>query len=268
MPAVFDRGNGKLLHFDFGGKGSGGWSALGHEHFYVVGTSAFAIESGSSMGTMRASILKKDFLIQGLTGSTFNENSFTKVKGRDRRGREITKTTFKPKQSWPIAGGNWTFHAMAGRHAFAAAGEEIASFDVDAAQAAKAAQRPDWTASINSNVATLLAGDGKLFAVSEDARLFCFGTIPAAVTMHTLEKKPLRSTPPAAAIKNLGRQIVSKCNTTSGYAVSLGIGSGQLIDEILRQTEFHIIVIDPDAAAVAKLRRRMTSAGLYGRRIG
>jgi len=47
----------------------------------------------------------------------------------------------------------------------------------------------------------------------------------------------------------------------------LGVGSGRLAEEIVRQSRCDVIAIDPDAAKVNKLRAAMCDKGLYGSRI-
>ncbi|TVS14761.1 MAG: hypothetical protein EA424_18310, partial [Planctomycetaceae bacterium] len=54
---------------------------------------------------------------------------------------------------------------------------------------------------------------------------------------------------------------------TAGYALLFGIGSGRLLDELLLQSDLHVVAFDPDAERVARFRRRYGQAGLYGTRV-
>jgi hypothetical protein len=46
-----------------------------------------------------------------------------------------------------------------------------------------------------------------------------------------------------------------------------GLGSGELLYELISQSNLHIIAIDPDAEKVAAIRRKLDEAGLYGNRV-
>ena len=46
----------------------------------------------------------------------------------------------------------------------------------------------------------------------------------------------------------------------------LGIDSGRLVEELVRQSSLHVIAVDEDAGKVAALRQRLYLAGLYGTR--
>ena len=53
---------------------------------------------------------------------------------------------------------------------------------------------------------------------------------------------------------------------TEGYCLVLGVGTGQLIEQLLGQSELKVIGVDPDPAKVAGLRARLAAGGLYGTR--
>jgi outer membrane protein assembly factor BamB len=54
---------------------------------------------------------------------------------------------------------------------------------------------------------------------------------------------------------------------SEGYCVDLGCGDGSLAYELARQTDLHVVAIDPDPANVAAARRKLAAAGLYGVRV-
>ncbi|MBA4387131.1 MAG: hypothetical protein C0404_04060, partial [Verrucomicrobia bacterium] len=62
-------------------------------------------------------------------------------------------------------------------------------------------------------------------------------------------------------------QILSTTGNNEGCCLALGIGSGRLIEELVKQTAIlHVVAMDPDPAKVAALRLKMDAAGLYGSR--
>jgi SAM-dependent methyltransferase len=52
-----------------------------------------------------------------------------------------------------------------------------------------------------------------------------------------------------------------------GYCLLLGLGTGELLFELVNQSELHIVALDPDAEKVASMRRKLDEAGLYGTRV-
>jgi predicted RNA methylase len=61
--------------------------------------------------------------------------------------------------------------------------------------------------------------------------------------------------------------VLRATETSDGYVLVLGVGTGRLAEEVVRQSKCDVIAIDPDAEKVARLRKQFTEAGLYGSRI-
>lgn len=53
----------------------------------------------------------------------------------------------------------------------------------------------------------------------------------------------------------------------AGYAVVAGLGTGRLVEALLRETRWHVVVVDADAARVTALRAEAESEGFYGSRL-
>jgi hypothetical protein len=110
----------------------------------------------------------------------------------------------------------------------------------------------------------MLAADGKLFVVTVEGSILCFGE-KASTQAHT-RKAPEKK-------KNDGRwvdrasQILKNAGAAEGYALVLGVGSGQLLEEIARQSDLNVIGMDSNADNVETLRRRFDDAGIYGDRV-
>ncbi len=271
MPAVFDRKTGKLLHFEFGGKGgSGSDGIMATDQFYVLRNVMLRTSDGASLGTVNTAVLGQGRQV-GSAGSSgpIQVRSLAGKIGEgivtDRRGRKSKQTTFVPDEQWQFTpAGHGQVFLTAGDVVYAASGNQIASYDLKVARQNKSPQEAVWTADIEGTVSSMLAGDEKLFVVTKEARIYCFGI--AAVLPKTLPvvSKPLRLAenlfvePVAAMLNSSGKR---------GYAIAMGIGSGTLIAELLKQSEMHVIAVDPDADKVAEFRRRTQQAGLYGTRV-
>ena len=55
--------------------------------------------------------------------------------------------------------------------------------------------------------------------------------------------------------------------TITGESIVLDIGTGRLVEELVRQSKLHIIALQPDRDEVPADRRRFDRAGLYGSRV-
>ncbi|MCX5685121.1 MAG: PQQ-binding-like beta-propeller repeat protein, partial [Planctomycetota bacterium] len=126
--------------------------------------------------------------------------------------------------------------------------------------------RTVWQGRVEGDVWTLLAADGRLFAVTRQGGLYAFGAAaPQAVRTHA---EPAAGPPaPADGWSAAVEALLRQPGAGEGYGVVLGVGAGRLIEELLRQSSLRLIAVDPDEKKVAALRDRFERAGLYGRRI-
>jgi hypothetical protein len=86
---------------------------------------------------------------------------------------------------------------------------------------------------------------------------------PAKPTTHVLTDAPQ---PPTDEWTARAAAILEATDAHSGYALVLGIDRGRLVEELVRQSDLHVIAVDEDADKVAALRARLFQAGLYGTR--
>ncbi|MBA4387900.1 MAG: hypothetical protein C0404_07955 [Verrucomicrobia bacterium] len=121
---------------------------------------------------------------------------------------------------------------------------------------------------VAGTVNAMLVADGKLFVATREGCVYCFGGTQV-------------SNPPAYIITNTPlpdvndvwstnvQQILSGAVEKEGCLMVLGVGTGRLVDELVKQspTNAHIVVIDPDPAKVLSLRLKMDAAGVYGNRV-
>ncbi|MCB1127670.1 MAG: hypothetical protein KDM81_14345, partial [Verrucomicrobiae bacterium] len=62
-------------------------------------------------------------------------------------------------------------------------------------------------------------------------------------------------------------RMVARLGSDQGYALVLGAEDGCLAYELARRSRMNVVVVEPDAARVATMRRLLDQAGLYGVRI-
>lgn len=144
----------------------------------------------------------------------------------------------------------------------------------------------DGLPGVDGEIHTMLAAAGKLFVVTVDGKLYCFGAGPAPKPV--VPRPAPAGEPPADAWSEQVRQLLAATSAKAtdaqvpsegtsparpaarvrrGYALALGVGSGRLITELALQTDLHVVVCEPNAERVLASRRQFDQANLYGRRV-
>lgn len=70
-----------------------------------------------------------------------------------------------------------------------------------------------------------------------------------------------------ARIRALAQAVVAELDSPLGFAVVLGGTDGRLAYELARNSELDVILVEPDAARVAEIRKHLEQTGLYGTRV-
>jgi len=118
---------------------------------------------------------------------------------------------------------------------------------------------------VRGGVCSMLAADGKMFVVTDEGALYCFGGRATTPKTYEPAQRPL-----AAVQDSWSQQVEHILRTTgeqNGYALVWGVKTGRLIEELALRTCMHIIAVDPDSGKVDAIRRRLDAAGLYGQRV-
>lgn len=107
---------------------------------------------------------------------------------------------------------------------------------------------------------SLVAADGKLFVSTLEGKLHCFaGTAAAAVSTGAVNPAA-----PASPERGTSPGELDATGVRDGYCLVFGLGSGELVEDVLRQSDLQVIAVDPDARKVDALRRRLHAEGLHG----
>jgi outer membrane protein assembly factor BamB len=122
-----------------------------------------------------------------------------------------------------------------------------------------------WRATISGTPHRMLAADGKLFIVTVEGNLYCFGTNKAAPKTHAVASSRQASSGDSWTAR--AAEILRQTGVRDGYGVALGVGSRRLVEELVRQSALRMVVLEPDAAKVAAARREFHKLGLYSSRV-
>jgi len=139
--------------------------------------------------------------------------------------------------------------------------------------------RQQWQKSIVGTPACMLAGDNKLFVVTTEGRIYCYGgtevSNPAVIDKVV---DPI-AWPGEDEWTTKAQAVLAATGVDEGYCLVLGVGTGRLMEELARQHylhkddysypyDLHIIGLDPNAAKIEILRRRWDDMGIPNERLG
>ena len=183
LPGVFDLKTGKLKHFEFGGKGEGGHNVFSSGELMHVRGEAFRVSDGQSLGRIPASFVGRG--IAGLDGSKLvvveADGKITEETVKDRKGKEVKKVTWKPSrtETFELDGPAKRVLIEAGNQIFATDTGRVAAYRYSELPGKL---KPLWTADIDpaaespeNEAVSMIAADDRLFVVTSDHRLMCFG---------------------------------------------------------------------------------------------
>ena len=262
-PGIYDIATGRQLLFNYDKRAGGHDVGIVGDLLFTAGH-AFSSEKGNPIGGGAPAIFDNETLIASDPKSLFGRHAKVEVKTKkkkDRRGKTIEESSiefrdkFRTSLKNPIPG-QWFLRA--GQRYYAGGDGKVAAYE-------EGKDEPVWESSLEGKVVSMLAGDDRLFVITGDNRLHCFGSAkPDRVARHDFN--PDIPTKTDDQWMTLAAKILKRQGTGEGFAVVMGIGSGRLIEELLRNSKLHIIAIDPDPEKVRAFRDSMTAANWYGKR--
>ncbi len=123
----------------------------------------------------------------------------------------------------------------------------------------------EWSERLEEPVWRLLAADGRLIAVTEAGAIHVWGPEQREPVIYAADAEEPDTVQDAWTERVA--ELLETTGARAGYAMMFGVGSGRLLDELLSQSELHVIAWDPDPSRVEALRERYQRAGWYGRRV-
>jgi outer membrane protein assembly factor BamB len=274
VPACYDLKTGKLLRYQLAenGKRGGGAAVVATGKLFFNGGAAFDLVSQKFLSTFGDPVVVDGgaSLWADHTGYTWADGACRAIdlgsagekeeETVDRKGKKITSSRWKAKALGACKTPKPEVLIKAALRLYLGAAGRVFALDLPLTEGAK----PSWEARVEGTVASLVAADDRLFAVTREGRIYAFGAQPAEPVTHQLPEPPGA---PADAWAARARALLEASGVRDGYAVAWGVGSGRLVVELTRQSRLHLIVVERDPRKVSELRDRLTAAGLYGHRV-
>lgn len=243
------------------------------------GTVTFDTTDKRQLGmSLQAPVLGKDMIYAAENGKVvaYDLANPKEVERVDRRGKTLKVTLLT--ESWSLENSQicdvpatntdtWLkAHPLivdlkAGRRLYGHQGKTVFAIDLPAGEKRAVVS---WKTEVDGTPSSVLAANGHLVVVTAEGGMHCFGAASIepqtiADAAKTIDGSTDWSDPVARLLK--------QADPGDSYCVVPGIGSGELISELVRQSKMRIIVVDPDKHRVTDLRRKYDDANLYGTRL-
>ena len=257
VPAVYDRMTGRLLYYHLSsrqfGKDAGGYEVMAADGCFFNGGTMYRLEDGKGLLPVGQGPCDSDTLycmrdgqlvVVGLPPVEIEETDATGVTTRRPGLRVLWRAALRPAPD--------KVFLKAGNRLYGARDDgTVMGISLDQ----KGAAAVSWQVNVEGTPWSMLAADGKLFVVTREGRVYCFGPTTAAPKTYAEHK-------PKLPAKNdqwtrQAREILKHTAMADGYCLVLGIGSGRLIEELSRQSKLNIIAVDADAGKVRQLREKL-----------
>lgn len=269
VPAAFDRNTGELRHFLFneGGKGNGGSLVLAHgDHFYVHTRKREVRSFDLSSGNKTSFRTNEPVLSEGFIYSVEE-----KEEGEDDEKKKVTKLVAYPadmdhkepkKATWEVTledAGAFGDIIQVGSQLFVATANKLWAVGLNADEKEP---KINWSSETTDKIERLLAANGKLFAVTLEGKIMCYGDTKKPVVRFHQEKKTT-SLDDIAEIDGLE----STPDGLHGYVLTFGITDESILRGLLKKNKGKVVAVNRSKEETDRLRRRFDAEGIYGSRI-
>jgi outer membrane protein assembly factor BamB len=265
VPACCSQKDGSLLYYHLAdrdlGKYAGGYDvALWKDWFFNNGV-AYRASDGKGLSRTSIQVMGQDSVFT--VDAKDNVVAYTLKEVKDEKSKK-PRMTLAADSLWKLETdlGPSKLHLKAGGRLYCSAKDRVAAIDIPTQDHPA---EISWRHRIKGDVWRMLAADEKLFVVTEQGLLYCFGEKKVKPQHFSDSEEPLKKA--SKPVQRRARQILRQSRQRKGYCLWLGLGNRQLLHEVLRESELHVIVVEPNRDRVSVLRRELEQAGEYGSRV-
>lgn len=295
VPACYERATGAFQYYQLAenGKKGGGSFVAAAEPLMFNGGAAFDLATEKYLGSIGSLFTFADGRLYDADGDDLRvrdlaSSKIESVETVDRKGVKTTASKWLLEEIAEIDIPPLTSLIKAGSRLYGATDGELLAIELPGGPRAGTGKRPvvAWRTPLSGEVASLIAGDDRLFAVTRAGRIFCFaaatGESTAAASVATSDAAP-RAAPisapggspmaasdtPVVAAPVTPKLLPESLRRAAGYALAWGVETGRLLLERSMVTStsgsLRWIVIESDAARAnafrGELRKRSIPAG-------
>ncbi len=265
VPACYDRRTGQLVYYRLHDNGKiGGPEVQADGLVFLNGGSAFDVKTGTRLGAVGG--------LAALGGNVLYSVHGAEARAFDLSGADLAPSTGKKLRNKVRIGSAWLPEPQArvavppvtaivvaeGRLYLGGNGQVLG------ARLPLGKSKPDVHANFEGSAAHVQPAGKRLLVSTREGQVYCFGPEKVAPRRHALPG-PASGQPTAWAGK--AADVLAATGVRAGYAVAWGVGSGNLVLELARQSELRLIVVEADPQRVAAFRTRLDAAGLDAERV-
>ena len=262
-PGCYDLETGAFRYFHFGGKGSGHHHVMAADDWYIVNGTLVQMEAGQDLLPTPATVHDGTALYSRV-GPNIVAHAWPPVseviETKGARGQTVKKTQWRLDEQWQRSAADCPerLFLKAGSHLVAGSKDTVALLDVTSQDTARVV----WKGTFQGEPWTMLAAGKRLFVVTVEGRIYCFGAKKSRAKQYKLPEPEVTPSPKQPT----AQKLVEATGARAGYCVMLGLDEA-LAEALIQETDLHLIAVDSDAKKVDAFRRRMDRAGRYGTRI-
>lgn len=182
----------------------------------------------------------------------------------DRKGTKTQKVKWTPAPSDTFDAPRVECLIRSGKRLYVSSVKKIEAIDLPLPK--EKGQKPavSWRAEVAGTPVSLISADDRLFAVTLEGQVLCYGAGKVEAKLH---KRPTDPAPPPDSGTMQALATLESAKVRDGYCLAWGVGSGRLISELARHSNLHIIAVDADPEKVRAARKHLMATGLYGDRV-
>ncbi|MDP6446151.1 MAG: PQQ-binding-like beta-propeller repeat protein, partial [Pirellulaceae bacterium] len=173
---------------------------------------------------------------------------------RDRKGNPIKVPAHVARWQMKVPSG--TSLIIAADKVVFSNGKQVATVDLKTGKSV-------WSADVDDTAYGLAVSTGRLLGSTASGAIHCFAASGDKQAVHRAAKAKADANAKLGAAAD---EILQRSGVKRGYCVDLGCGDGRLALELVRRSDLFVVAIDADPANVARARRRLDEAGVYGSR--
>jgi outer membrane protein assembly factor BamB len=256
VPAGLDRSTGAIDYYRFsehnktGGAFVAAIDSVYFNHFRDGVVNMFASASGDPLRLrigVHPVLTPEDVYFSGSSIRAFDLATLTDT------GKEAAPT-------WEIGVDAAGDLIKAGNRLYAAGTDALTAVDLPAGGQPAVA----WRKVVQGDVQRLIAADGRLFAVTAEGAILCFGADPVPPRHH---RDIPRYADPAAEALATAHRILDATDVREGYALVHAVDNADILEALATHSELLLVAVQPDGAAIDAWRRQLDDEGLYGVRV-
>lgn len=259
--ACLDRNSGKLVFYELADNNRfGDYRVSVSNNFYVNPGALYPLDTGANLGAFPSNVAMDEKALIGADGERIVAYAYSEIKTSSSTDKkERIHWAWEAPELWALKG-TATNIILAGGRLYACKEGGLFAVEIPSGQGEPGVA---WEVAVEGTPVRLAAASGRLFTVTLEGRVYCFGdkAQPPVTAASVGEPPAIAETARAQA-----REILEASGVTDGYALVLGAGDGSLAAALAAESQLHIVSIGKTPEAVSAVRSTLDAMDLYGAR--